>query len=107
MNPKAENFIPDEEKDRPIIIAGFPTIGKSYAKDKHRGKCVDLESSDFHWDTDEDGKKVTSFNWPTNYVEKIKELYNESGYKYICISTHQDVLKNYVKTIFHLSASCR
>lgn len=83
----------------PLIIAGFPGVGKSEAGRRLPGKVIDLESSDFHWIVQPDGKKVAHPEWPDNYIRAIKALALETeglkNYKdleFICISTHAEVL---------------
>lgn len=93
-----------------IIIAGFPGVGKTTAAKTLNGIVLDLDSSKFHWTTDTDNKTSSEEKsknkvqcdpeWPGNYVNLIKMIYNEtegiSDYKdliYICISTHSEVLE--------------
>lgn len=88
----------------PILIAGFPGVGKSSAAkifDEKIGKniCIDLESSDFHWIVDKSGNRHQHPEWPMNYVNAAKALLFETrgledykNLKFICISTHKESL---------------
>lgn len=126
-----KNIVVDIDKgdfdiNKPMIIAGFPGVGKStatnifnsmdmYKKNSDRpviinnlygigmnnceNYCIDLESSSFHWIIDKDGNKHLHPEWPVNYINAIKLLLFETrglekykNLKYVCISTHKDVL---------------
>ena len=92
--------------NKPMIIAGFPGVGKSMAANlfgtadtENENFCIDLESSYFHWIVDKDGNKHLHPEWPANYINAIKMLLFETrglekykNLKYVCISTHKDVL---------------
>lgn len=92
--------------NKPMIIAGFPGVGKSTAAKlfgttdiENENRCIDLESSDFHWIIDKDGGKHLHPEWPVNYINAMKLLLFETrglekykNLKYVCISTHKDVL---------------
>lgn len=79
-----------------VIIAGFPGVGKSTAAMINGLQVKDMESSDFHWITDENGNKVPNPKWPENYTLAIIEAaYNDgcAAPLYIAISTHKVVLE--------------
>lgn len=89
----------------PMLIAGFPGVGKSTAAKMFtdvfgENICIDLESSDYHWIIDKDGNKHQHPEWPMNYVNAAKILLYETrglkdyeNLKFICISTHKDTLQ--------------
>lgn len=80
------------------IIAGFPGVGKSTAAEKYPDYFLDMESSDYHWITDENGNKTANPMWPVNYFNAIMEAantpFNVNGpkYLYVLTSTHKEVL---------------
>ena len=92
-----------------INIAGFPGVGKSKAAEVLKGIAYDAESSDFHWMKQTNNKTDAASKieanlldpcWPDNYHTLIKMLaYETDGLKdfkdltYICISTHEEVLR--------------
>lgn len=79
---------------KPIIIAGFPGVGKSEcAKDQ---SCIDADSANYSWEigedgtikTDEAGKKIRNQLWPWNYINYILS-FDKSPF--IFVSTHEDI----------------
>lgn len=92
---------------RKIIIAGFPGVGKSTAAKIDPQIVADMESSDFHWIIDPEGKKNLHPAWPDNYVKAIEMMAKETdgleNYRdllYICCSTHKDVIKRLIEDRF-------
>ena len=73
---------------RTRIISGFPGIGKSFYFETHKETTLDSDSSSFSW-TLEEGKKVRNPDFPTNYIEHIKE--NIGKYEFIFVSTHIEI----------------
>lgn len=65
-------------KYKTVIISGFPGIGKSYLSEKSNLKISDSDSSIFPKD-----------NFPTNYINHIKELMG--GRHIILVSSHKGV----------------
>lgn len=63
----------------PIVIAGFPGIGKSTLF-KQGVKCIDSDSSKFN-----------KSDFPANYIEYIKEKLKDESLDYIFVSTHASV----------------
>jgi hypothetical protein len=73
---------------KPIIIAGFPGVGKSELFRKYgEEKIADSDSSKFSWL--EPGVRNPDF--PNNYIEHIKSLIGVK--EIICVSTHDVVRK--------------
>lgn len=75
---------------KPLVILGFPGVGKTaFAKKRH--KCVlDLDSSSFSKNLD----GTTNGNFPENYVGTIKSLLKGDGreeLEYILVSSHKSV----------------
>lgn len=75
------------------IISAFPGCGKTTFFNKMKEKynddvCIDSDSSKFSWVV-EDGEKKRNPDFPSNYIEHIKE--NMGKYKYIFVSTHENV----------------
>lgn len=89
---------------KPIVICGFPGIGKTYAS-KNFGKTyvsknvvmsansLDMDSSEYHWKTRFDGRKKDEVeNWEDKYVDAISETYEGfNALRYIFVSTHAKV----------------
>lgn len=88
-----KNF-PNENK---YIVAGFPGVGKSTAAMIYPDEFIDMESSDYHWTTDDNGNKICNPNWPNNYVDSIEKTFKETHVTgtilCVCCSTHSEVLK--------------
>ena len=85
-----------------IIIAGFPGVCKSTASKRNRADFIDMESSIYHWDFDENNNRVPDKNWPHNYIDAVQknfEFFNTiecGGVKkitFICTSTHKEVIE--------------
>lgn len=77
-----------------IIIAGFIATGKTEACMNYPNKYLDMDTSEYHWDTSS-GEKILDPNWPKNYVEAAIKAANDADaeYKYVLISTHNEVLE--------------
>lgn len=75
-----------------IVICGFPGVGKTCAA-HDRVSVYNLDSSSFSWMYDEKNpvEQIRNPDFPNNYVEEIKKLYNEFRYEYILVSTHHVV----------------
>ena len=76
------------------IVLGFPGIGKSYAKEELSKKgyvVTDLDSSDYSHIYDENNNQISNPEFPDNYIQRIKELYNDKKTDVIFISTHKQV----------------
>lgn len=91
-----ENTEVEGEIQRNVILAGFPGTGKSYAGEVLPDKCLDCESSFWHWNTewlcDKTQPKIVNKEWPVNYIDFIWQAATESRSKYILTSTHKEVL---------------
>lgn len=78
--------------EKTLIISAFPGCGKSYCvkheADKFNGVC-DFDSSSFsHLSTGE-----VNPEFPTNYINDIKEKYESGEYEVIFVSSHEVVRK--------------
>lgn len=78
-----------------FAICGFPGVGKSWAAEtygigKYRRNVIDLDSSKFRWEKDENGEGIPNLDWPENYVDEIERLLNEPK-NIVLISTHPEV----------------
>lgn len=76
------------------IISGFPGVGKTefFKKQKQNDRtCLDSDSSNFSWIKDKDGNNTKERNpeFPTNYINHIKE--NIGKVDIIFISSHEVV----------------
>lgn len=79
-------------KNKTVVIAAFPGMGKTYYKNNCNGFTVsDSDSSQFSWTTDEEGNKIRNPEFPSNYIEHIKSLIGKVDF--IFVSTHEAVLK--------------
>lgn len=79
--------------ERTIVVAAFPGCGKTYMSNNHNGEkytILDSDSTQFSWITNEFGEKVRNPEFPTNYIEHIKE--NIGKVDVIFVSTHDTVL---------------
>lgn len=85
------------DEHRPIIISGYPGIGKSYLSEKTRlithgifdFEISDSDSSHYSWTIDEAGNKIRNPEFPENYIQHIKDLMKTS--QIILVSTHKQV----------------
>lgn len=83
----------------PLIISGFPGIGRTYLQ-KHKSdlKILHLDSPDFSWKknnngtfvTDVNGKRIRNPEFPNNYIKCLKKAI-KGGYDIILISSHDSV----------------
>lgn len=83
-------------KNIPLVVAGFPGIGKTtMCGDKEKGKyLVDSDSSSYSWIV-KDGEKVRNPNFVQDYCEHIlEEIRNK---KIVLCSTHYQILEHLVK----------
>ena len=76
-----------ERKDKPLVICGFPGIGKSrfarYMKEnEHRDDILDLDSKPF---------KERDHDHPFQYKKEIEKVYHSGQYSYIFVSCHKEV----------------
>lgn len=67
---------------KPIVISGFPGIGKSHCAREYPEQVIDLDSTQFH---DEGQLNVYT------YTQKILMLQAENKHKYILVSTHKQL----------------
>lgn len=70
------------KKKKPLLILGFPGIGKSYTTSVLRNKGYIV--------TDSDSSLFTKDNFPNNYINHIKECI-ASNYDIIFVSSHEEV----------------
>lgn len=82
-----------ERKDNPLVICGFPGIGKSmfasYMKEnEHRDDILDLDSKPF---------KAKDVNHPDRYCKEIEKAYLSKQYSYIFVSCHEK-LREYLRS---------
>ena len=80
------------------IVSGFPGTGKSFIATKFPNLVRDLESSEFHWVTDESGNKVVNPKWPENYIEAIKALSTCGLYMNVMVSSHKLIREKMAKS---------
>lgn len=79
-------------KNKTIVIAAFPGMGKTFYKNNCNGFTVsDSDSSQFSWTIDEEGNKIRNPEFPNNYIEHIKSLIGKVDF--IFVSTHEPVLR--------------
>mgnify|MGYP003093254239 FL=1 len=74
------------------IISAFPACGKTYAFKKlneNGHKVLDSDSSKFSWVITDDGTKVRNPEFPSNYIQHIKENIGKADY--IFVSSHKEV----------------
>ena len=87
------------DEERPIIISGYPGVGKSYLTKYIQImtsiggvpglQISDSDSSHYSWTTDENGNKIRNPEFPKNYIQHIKDLMKTS--QIIFVSTHKQV----------------
>ncbi len=76
-----------------IVVSGFPAIGKSFIAKKLPTMARDLESSDYHWIINNEGKKILNSKWPMNYISDIKALEKSGMYRNVLVSSHEEIRK--------------
>ena len=85
----------------PVVIAGFPGVGKSYAAEHSEEwgfKIVNLEDTDFLWGKNEEGKLVKNGNYPDNYTEEIEKLLHAGqSVDVILVSTNSKIQEALLK----------
>lgn len=74
-------------KPSPLIICGFPGIGKSYVT-KHINHLKSHDSDSSHFDKSD---------FPNNYIQHIKNLYETNDCDVIFVSTHKEVRDALIK----------
>ena len=76
----------------PIVICGFPGIGKSRVA-HDRMSISDSDSSEFSWmwDKEKPFKRIRNPQFPKNYGDRIEKFVKEIQYEYIFVSSHQSV----------------
>lgn len=77
------------------IICAFPLTGKTYAVKNGNIDAVDSDSSQFSWIVNEDGTRTRNPEFPKNYVEHIKEMYEK--HEYVFVSTHKAVMEELLR----------
>lgn len=78
---------------KPVVIAGFPGVGKSYLYDTSELTCVDSDSSKFS--KLEDGSRNPNF--VSEYVTHIEEAIKQEHVEVVLVSTHQEVREELYK----------
>ncbi len=70
------------------LLDGKPDGRESMGKD-----VADVESTGFHWKTDENGFLThdENENWVSDYVDHIKDMASQYGYPYVLVSSHKKV----------------
>ena len=71
------------------IIAAFPGTGKSTYYREHPN-CLDSDSSEWSWLV-VDGVKERHPEWPSNYINHIKENIDNEEIEWIFVSSHKEV----------------
>ena len=80
---------------KPIVICGFPGVGKSAAtQGDRRTDIIELDSSAFSHTIDYDNcTTVINPDFPKNYIDKVEEIINSNNeVSVILISIHSEVL---------------
>ena len=72
--------IPIKKKSGPVVVSGFPGVGKSHLA---RGAEFTI--------ADSDSSKFDKEFFPDNYIEHIKDLTLNQDLDYIMVSTHEEV----------------
>lgn len=76
----------------PIVICGFPGIGKScVAHDRMSIEDSDSSSYSWMWDKEEPHKRVRNPEFPQNYADSIEKKVKGIEFEYILVSSHIDV----------------
>lgn len=75
---------PKAQKEPPRIIAGFPGVGKTFAT-----KCL-IQLFDMVV-SDSDSSKFPKEGFPANYIDHIRQLYEEGSSDIIFVSSHDVV----------------
>lgn len=80
-----------------LIICAFAGCGKTYAYQSGKYNCIDIDSSQFSW-VYEGSEKRFNPDFPDNYIEYIKKVYESGKYDYIFVGSH-----NEVRLLLHLN----
>ena len=77
---------------RTVVVSAFPGVGKSWVcinQEEFDITCLDSDSSCFHWSVNTARIKVKNPDFPSNYINHIKE--NIGKYDIIFTSSHDFV----------------
>lgn len=86
------------------IISAFPACGKTYAFEKlneNGYKILDSDSSKFSWMIEDNGIKVRNPEFPSNYIQHIKENIGKADY--IFVSSHKEVRDALIENNIHFT----
>lgn len=91
----------------PVVIAGFPGVGKTYAAEHSEEwgmKIVEVETSPFLWVNEEDGLLRRNREYPENYYKEVlAHLTNGQSVDVILVDAHsiiqQVLLKHNVRFV--------
>lgn len=84
------------------LISAFPGVGKTYFMQNNKDiKILDSDSSDYHFEINDDGQKVQIKGWQNNYINHLKEQIEKKQWDFILVSSHEIIRKklarNFIK----------
>lgn len=89
----------------PVVIAGFPGVGKTYAAqhaEEWGMKIVEIDASTFLWSSGENGKLQKNDQYPENYYEEVmKYLTAGQSVDVILVDAHSAIQKALLKHHVH------
>ena len=85
---KFKDFQSEDRKDTKVISA-FAGCGKSSYHKENPETTLDSDSIKFSWLVDDKGNKVRDPDFPSNYIDNIKQ--NIGKYDIIFVSQHENV----------------
>ena len=84
---------------KPILVAGFPGVGKSFIYQNNTDiKIIDSDSSKYSHTIIKPGiHSIPNKDFPNNYINMIKELMEDTSIDLIMVSTHEVVRNALIK----------
>lgn len=76
------------------IIVGFFSSGKTESAKKNSNKYFDMDESEYHWETNSNNENVINRLWPSNYIDEVLKVANDTStsYKYILIPSYKELI---------------
>ena len=99
LNSDVDINIPDTISESKVItekkiMIGFFSSGKTESAKKNPDKYFDMDESEYHWETNSNNEKVVNRLWPSNYIDEVLKVANDTStsYKYILIPSYKELI---------------